>query len=121
MSLPEVGYVMSAEVFASTADLPSMSGVAAVVPRDLVAGGLSVRNRRPGDRLRPSPAGHRKVQDVLVDRKVPRAERDAVPIVAAADGRIVWVAGHALDAGFRVTDPAQAVVILRLKLWGGSV
>jgi hypothetical protein len=37
-----------------------------------------------------------------------------------ASGRLVWVAGHAVDEGFRVTDPAQAVVILRVKAFGGS-
>ena len=42
--------------------------------------GLDVRARRPGDRL----AGRRKkMQDVFVDAKVPRAERDAWPLVVA--------------------------------------
>ena len=37
--------------------------------------GLVVRTRRPGDRL----AGRtKKVQDLFVDAKVPRAERDAL-------------------------------------------
>ena len=52
--------------------------------------GLVVRSRRPGDRL----AGRRrKVQDVLVDAKVPRDERDDWPLVATEDGAIVAVAG----------------------------
>jgi tRNA(Ile)-lysidine synthase len=52
--------------------------------------GLVVRSRRPGDRI----AGRsRKVQDVLVDAKVPREERDAWPLVATEDGSIVAVAG----------------------------
>ena len=43
---------------------------------------LIVRYRRPGDRLTPLGApGRKKVQDVLVDRKVPRDDRDLVPIV----------------------------------------
>lgn len=76
---------------------------------------LAVRTRRPGDRLRPSGLGGRKkVQDLLVDRKVPRRERDDVPIVVDGAGRIVWVAGHALDEAFRVTDPSGAVVVLEL-------
>jgi hypothetical protein len=33
--------------------------------------------------------------------------------------RIVWVAGFGIDEAFRVTDPAQAVLILKLKLLGG--
>ena len=52
--------------------------------------GLVVRSRRPGDRL----AGRRrKVQDVLVDAKVPREERDSWPLVATTGGEVVAVAG----------------------------
>ena len=120
VSVPEIGCAMTSEVFPSAADVPPSQEVTAVVPRDLVAGGLAVRNRRPGDRLRPSMVGQRKLQDLLVDRKVPRGERDRVPIVTDHQGQIVWVAGHALDQVFRVSDPSQAVVVLRLKGVGGS-
>ena len=57
---------------------------------------LSVRARRPGDRL----AGRRKkVQDLLVDAKVPRAERDEWPIVVAGDA-VVAVPGIAEAPGW---------------------
>ena len=59
--------------------------------------GLVVRSRRPGDRL----AGRaRKVQDVLVDAKVPRDERDDWPLVATDDGEVVAVAGLAEAPGW---------------------
>jgi tRNA(Ile)-lysidine synthase len=59
--------------------------------------GLVVRTRRPGDRL----AGRRrKVQDVLVDAKVPRDERDDWPLVATEDGAVVAVAGIAEAPGW---------------------
>lgn len=76
---------------------------------------LVVRSWRPGDRLQPlGLAGRKKVQDILVDRKVPRRERDRVPIVTDRGGRIVWVAGHALGEAFRVTEHTKAVIILKL-------
>jgi len=65
-------------------------------------------------------AGSKKLQDFFVDRKIGREARDRVPIVVDEADRIVWVAGHAIDEEFRVTDPAQAVLILRLKGLGGS-
>jgi tRNA(Ile)-lysidine synthase len=78
--------------------------------------GLVVRARRPGDRFRPlGSGGRKKLQDYLVDRKVPREERDAVPIVADGDGRIVWVAGHGISEDFRVGERTAAVVILKLR------
>jgi tRNA(Ile)-lysidine synthase len=88
----------------------------AVVQAASVTLPLSVRNRRPGDRLRPFGApGRRKVQDVFVDRKVPRSERDRVPIVVDASGRIVWVAGVVIADECRVTAPEAGVVILELR------
>jgi tRNA(Ile)-lysidine synthetase-like protein len=61
-----------------------------------VGGGLLVRSRTPGDRLR-TDSGTRKLQDLLVDAGVPRAMRDLVPVVAIGD-RILWVPGIAVDA-----------------------
>jgi tRNA(Ile)-lysidine synthetase-like protein len=58
--------------------------------------GLEVRTRRPGDRL----AGRRKkVQDLLVDAKVPRAERDGWPVVVRGDD-VVAVPGIAVAPGW---------------------
>ena len=77
---------------------------------------LAVRSRRPGDRFRPLGApGGRKLQDFLVDRKVARDERDAVPLVVDGHDRIVWVVGHSVAEDFRVTDPSQGVLLLKVR------
>jgi tRNA(Ile)-lysidine synthase len=77
---------------------------------------LAVRSRRPGDRFRPLGApGNRKLQDFLVDRKVPRAERDELPLVVDGRDRIVWVVGQAVAEDFRVTDPSQGVLLLKVR------
>ena len=53
------------------------------------ATGLKVRGWRPGDRL----AGRRKkIQDVFVDAKIPRSEREAWPLVVRGD-EVVAVPG----------------------------
>ncbi|MHB8878064.1 MAG: tRNA lysidine(34) synthetase TilS [Myxococcaceae bacterium] len=49
---------------------------------------FSIRHRAPGDRV-----GRRKLQDLLVDLRVAEEERDLVPLVCDAGGRIVWVVG----------------------------
>ena len=90
----------------------SQVGVAAAA----VALPLAVRSRRPGDRFRPLGApGGRKLQDFLVDRKVPRADRESLPLVVDGRGRIVWVAGQAVAEPFRVHDPSQGVILLTLR------
>jgi tRNA(Ile)-lysidine synthase len=122
--LPEAGYVVSAERgrAQATAIRSGAPGTnEAVIRMDRVNGPLAVRNRRPGDRFRPARlAGRKKLQDYFVDKKVARAERDGVPLVVDESDRILWVAGYAVDEEFWVTDPAQPMLILRLKLLGGS-
>jgi tRNA(Ile)-lysidine synthase len=86
-----------------------------VIRADELSDGLVVRNRRNGDRLRLWRVGHKKLQDLFVDRKVDRFERDRVPIVTDRSGRIVWVAGHAVAEEFRVNPLTNTVVILRLR------
>ena len=77
---------------------------------------LAVRSRRPGDRFRPLGApGGRKLQDFLVDRKVTRHDRDALPLVVDQRDRIVWVVGQAVAEDFRVTDPSQGVLLLKVR------
>ena len=57
--------------------------------------GLKVRSWRPGDRL----AGRRKkVQDVFVDAKIPRSEREAWPLVVRGN-EVVAVPGIVEAAG----------------------
>ena len=82
---------------------------------------LTVRNRRPGDRFRPIGMGGRgrKLQDFLVDRKIARADRDALPLVVDREDRIVWVVGQSVAEDFRVTAPEKAVILLKARRLGG--
>lgn len=76
---------------------------------------LTVRSRRPGDRMRPLGApGSRKVQDIMVDRAVPTSERQRVPVVD--NGRhIVWLGGIALDQRVAVTPATKRILHLRFE------
>jgi tRNA(Ile)-lysidine synthase len=124
LRLPELGRMVCVEEAGSSViarDLPPapVPEAVAIVQRGAVRR-LAVRNRRAGDRFRPiGLGGAKKLQDFFVDRKIARNERDKIPLVVNESDRIIWVAGHALDEEFRVTDPAQAVLILRLKVLGG--
>lgn len=110
------------EVSAWPVDRLDHQPAAETLDADQVAWPLSVRTRRPGDRVRPlGGSGRRKVQDILVDRKVPRASRDTVPIVVDALDRIVWVAGHVLAHDVRVTATTTRMLLLTLRPAGGAV
>ena len=75
---------------------------------------LHVRTRRDGDRMRPlGMAYEKKVQDVLVDKHIPRAERDQIPLFFAAT-HCVWLAGIHLDDRVRLTKETRNIVRLSI-------
>jgi tRNA(Ile)-lysidine synthetase-like protein len=79
-----------------------------------IAWPLLARRRRAGARLRPAGGrGSRRLQDLLVDARVPQALRDAWPIVATPEA-IVWVAGLRAAAGYQATPESQAIIKIRL-------
>jgi tRNA(Ile)-lysidine synthase len=87
----------------------------ACLDADRVRGPLVVRRRRPGDSFVPLGMGRpKKLQDFLVDLKVPRGDRDNVPIVAAVDA-IIWVAGYRIDDRFKVTPATERVLRLHYQ------
>jgi tRNA(Ile)-lysidine synthase len=66
---------------------------------------VEVRSREAGDRMEPwGLSGSKKVQDILVDQKVPRAERSRVPVFECG-GTIVWLPGYRVARAWAVTDP----------------
>ncbi len=78
-------------------------GDVSVSARELGAA-VVVRPWREGDRMRPVGLdGTKTLQDLFTDRKVPRALRRTLPVVEAG-GRIVWVAGVALDERFTARE-----------------
>ena len=68
---------------------------------------LTVRNWRPGDRIRPlGMEGTKKVSDLLTDIGVPASKRKDT-IVVCSKGEIVWVVGYRLSHTFRIMDATR--------------
>jgi tRNA(Ile)-lysidine synthase len=79
---------------------------------DLLAGALTVRGWRDGDRMKPLGLdGTKSLQDLFGDCKVPRSLRRSLPVVES-DGQIAWVAGVAISEQFRVGPDTRATVRL---------
>lgn len=118
LTILATGWRISAQLGHQTrsAGVEAREALRIAVPAELVRGPLTVRSRRPGDRIKPIGApGRKKVQDLLVDRKVPRAERDRVPLIVDREGHVVWVVGVAMADEFRVTASEAEVVVLRAE------
>lgn len=74
---------------------------------------LHLGYRKPGLRMRPlGGRGTRKLQDMFVDARVPREDRDSWPLLFAGDS-LAWVPGVAVAADFAASpgEPAVHVAI----------
>lgn len=75
---------------------------------------LIVRARKPGDYFYPFGFGKKKkLQDFFVDEKIPREERDIVPIIES-DGNIVCIAGYRLDDRFKIDDNTKRCLQIKI-------
>lgn len=75
---------------------------------------LLIRSWRPGDRFRPlGLKGNKKLQDLFVDAKVPREDRERVPVVVDQKG-ILWIPGFRIDERGRVGEATEMVLVLTI-------
>ncbi|MBI2219667.1 MAG: tRNA lysidine(34) synthetase TilS [Acidobacteria bacterium] len=125
--VPECGLAVSAEFVIGGTGTAETDRYRVHVAAPAVTDGLAVRNRRPGDRFRPlGLGGSKKLQDYFVDRKVPRSERDRVPLVVDGRDRIVWVVGHTIAEEFSLSagsdrGPEGHMLLLKVRHLGEPV
>jgi len=90
----------------------SKQGLVADFDFDRIGSDLVVRPRLPGDRFVPlGMQQSKKLQDFMVDVKIPRDWRSRVPIVASHIGP-VWVVGWRIDERAKVTSDTRRVLRL---------
>ena len=95
-------------------DTARSSKTFALIDAEKVQFPLTARRREDGDFFFPAGFGKRKkLQDFFVDEKVPRDERDRIPLITSGND-IIWVVGYRGDDRFMVTDSTKTV--LRLEI-----
>jgi tRNA(Ile)-lysidine synthase len=112
--LQEVRSALSREDWSAVWQLLPPTSYTVYVDADVVGSSLEVRVRGPGDRVQPLGMAHeKKVQDILVDKHIARADRSRIPLFLSAS-HSVWLAGICLDDRVRLTRRTRR--ILRLSI-----
>ena len=109
-------------ISASVCDAPDACGTIAdthgfseTLDLDCVGAALHLRGRRPGDRFQPlGMAQSKKLQDFMVDERIPRRWRDGVPLLVSRYG-IACVAGWRIAHWARVTDATKRRLHLNFR------
>ena len=82
---------------------------------DKVGDKLIVRSRRAGDRFQPLGLDQpKKVNEFMIDAKIPRAWRQRIPIVCSPE-HIVWVVGWRIDDRVKVSEKTKQILCLEFK------
>jgi len=113
VELPEIGRAIEAIVVPPAQYAVPRDPSRVAFDADGLPARLVIRARRRGDRFRPFGGGDRRLKSFLIDAKVPRWERDRLPLVDSG-GDIVWVAGIRRGAAAPVSGDTASVVELRL-------
>jgi tRNA(Ile)-lysidine synthase len=117
VDLPNAGFAIVAEEGMYSGSLDDRPSGAVYLSKEKLGASLWIRRRRQGDRFMPlGMKMEKKLKKFLIDRKVPRLDRDSVPLILDEKGRIVWVAGIEISqhAALEMV-PGEKMVILRIE------
>ncbi len=76
---------------------------------------LRIRIREDGDRFIPfGMYKEKKLKDFFIDEKVPRFDRDKIPVLCD-EHKILWVVGYRIDQRVSISDATTRYLILRFE------
>jgi len=110
--IPELGIKVITEITDEKASTPQAD--IGVFDWSSLSLPIYVRKRLDGDKFQPSGfRGSKKLKDFFIDAKVPRKDRDSVPIICDSKG-IIWVGGYRQAEGSKTTS--KTTKVLKIKI-----
>jgi tRNA(Ile)-lysidine synthase len=87
---------------------------------DVIGRQLSLRTWRAGDRMQPlGMAGERKIHDIMIDLRIPKAQRSTLPLLVTPE-RILWLVGARRSDWGKVTAATQRLLRVSFRRWEGK-
>lgn len=79
---------------------------------------ISVRTRKTSDYLTVNSQGHhKKLTRCMIDEKIPREQRDRIPLITAGN-EVLWIVGGRMNERYKITSDTKNV--LEIKYQGGK-
>ena len=76
---------------------------------------ITVRNRKEGDKFSPfGMKGNKKLKDLFIDLKVPKEERDNIPLICF-DDEIAWISGYRISENYKVDKSTKNILEIKIK------
>ncbi len=85
---------------------------------DKIEGLLTVRGRKTGDFLTIRAADgeqvHKSVKDYMVTEKIPRQDRDTIPLIAVKD-HVLWLIGYRISEYYKINENTKHILQVQLR------
>ncbi len=92
-------------------NLNNGSALTAFLNADLLSFPLVVRSRQEGDYFIPlGCSGRKKLKKFLIDEKIPREDRDGIPLLIGGGNSVAWVIGYRVGEPFKVTAKTKKIL-----------
>ena len=77
---------------------------------DKINDNILIRNRNDGDKIIPlGMNGSKKIKDIFIDMKIPKEERDNIPILCF-DEKIAWIIGIRTSENYKITNESKNIL-----------
>jgi len=77
---------------------------------DKINDNISIRNRNDGDKIIPlGMSGGKKLKDIFIDMKIPKEERDNIPILCFNE-KIAWIIGIRTSENYKLTNESKNIL-----------
>ena len=77
---------------------------------DKINDSISLRKRKNGDKIIPlGMKGSKKLKDLFIDMKVPKEERDCIPLLCF-DENISWIVGIRVSEEYKITNKTKNIL-----------
>jgi tRNA(Ile)-lysidine synthase len=82
---------------------------------DKIENPIILRYRKDGDKFMPlGMSGNKKLKDLLMDLKIPKAERNEIPLICFGED-IAWVVGHRVSEKFKISKDTKNILQIRIE------
>ena len=108
-------FVKEAGVYVYLSDTKPENGEYRCIDIEKAEDGFFVRNRQNGDRICINKDGRsRKIKDILIDLKVPKNERDFVPVIGCKKG-IIWAYPYRSSSYFGADEKTNKKIYITIR------
>ncbi|WP_317854319.1 tRNA lysidine(34) synthetase TilS [Chakrabartyella piscis] len=96
--IPECNFYVKTEVFSEKKEKNALDGYTKIFDYDKIKDVLYCRTRQTGDTLQ-FVYGSKKLKDFFIDQKIPKEERNTMPLIAFGS-EVIWLLDHRVAEGY---------------------